>query len=137
VQCGGKIIGTTVKISEIISKEKPDILVILLGTNLDSNNKKSLTDIKKQAQGTTTYWIGTPNHHKCDALGGGKNPDKSIDDNQIRAINQTAATEFGSTYYDTYNLLPNLQLGGKTTNCDIHDLDYDKWAASFWNKFFK
>jgi hypothetical protein len=122
--------GSFTKVSDIIRNEQPDVVMILLNTNQVSNYQQYIRAIAGQTSGKTAYWIGAPNHYGCTA-GGPK-----IDDSYIQASNRSAATAYGANFYDTYDKLPHLQIGGKTTDCDIHALDYSRWAAGFWGAYY-
>jgi hypothetical protein len=127
--------GQFTKVADIIQRENPDVIIILLNTNSTSNYRQYIYDIASQTRGKIAYWIGSPNHYGCDVnfpKGGASPPD----DNYIRAANSAAAGAFGGNYYDTYSKLPHLQIGGKTIKCNLHDLDRDRWAKGFWNTYY-
>lgn len=110
----------TTKMSAIVAAEKPDIVIIVLNTNKDSNYSTSIPALVAQASGKAVYWIGTPKYDACTNLA----------DSYVKASNGAAATAVGKNFYDTYANLPNLNKG-----CDVHNEDSKTWSDAFW-KFY-
>ncbi len=115
----------TTKMSDIVAKENPDVIIIVLNTNPDSNYKNSIPALVAQTGGKVTYWVGTPKYDPCVGI-------MNNYDNYIRGANDTAAAAVGSNFYDTYNKLPNINPG-----CDVHNEDSKTWSNAFWQAYFK
>lgn len=111
----------TTKLSDIVSKEKPDIVIIVLNTNRDNDYKSSIPSLVSQANGKSVYWIGTPQYESCTKLS----------DDYIKDANAAAAAAVGKNFFDTYAKLPGLNKG-----CDVHNQDPKVWSEAFW-KFYK
>lgn len=111
----------TTKMSDIIQKENPDVVIIVLNTNADTAYKTSIPALVSQTGGKATYWIGTPQYEAC----------TKVDDSYIKGANATAASAVGKNFYDTYKNLPGLNKG-----CDVHNQDSKTWSNAFW-EFYK
>jgi hypothetical protein len=111
----------TTKMSDIVAKEKPDVIIVVLNTNRDNTYKTSIPTLVSQASGKIVYWVGTPQYEAC----------TNVSDAYIRDANATAASAVGKNFYDTYKNLPGLNKG-----CDVHNENSKTWSDAFW-EFYK